>query len=91
MKITFDVLAQIEASAYIGTENPTWDWCRMNATFTHRDACEFIIHIDGLVDNPESFTAMKIAEMLNGGCSKSFVAAYAKAAEMGANRVLFYV
>ena len=82
----FSTMAEIEASEFIGEENDNWKWCVKNATFSHNEGCEFIIHCgDG------DFTKFKAESMLKGGCSKEFVDAYKLAAASGAVRVLFYV
>ena len=86
----FSTMAEIEASEFFTNdqqdETPDWHWCNKNATFSHNDACEFIIHC-----GDKEFAESKAERMLKGGCSKEFVSAYKLAAASGAVRVLFYV
>ena len=66
-------------------EEPNWRWCVAHATFIHRDACEFVIHIGS-----ESYWRQRANEMRAGGCTDGFVAAYLAAKDAGAVRVIFY-
>jgi hypothetical protein len=72
--------------------DPDWNYCMGHSTFTHNDgdACEFIIHIGSDWEKEDSFFQNKLRDMKKYSCSESFMAAYKKAAESGAMRVLFY-
>jgi hypothetical protein len=71
-----------------------WRYCVEHANFSHREACEFILHVgedprrdyDGL---PE-YASRTVRGMLEYGCSKSFIDAYVAVAKAGAIRVLFW-
>lgn len=56
-----------------------------HATFTHRDACEFVLHIGS-----DSHWQSQVDEMRVGGCTTDFVDAYLAAKNAGAVRVIFY-
>lgn len=66
-------------------EDPNWHWCLAHATFTHRDACEFVLHIGS-----DSYWQRQADEMRSGGCTAEFVDAYLTAKNAGAVRVIFY-
>lgn len=79
-------LVEIESSELFGEENVNWRYCLDNAAFSHREACEFIVHL-----GDTDFQQMVIDEMTEYGCTADFVQAYKDAAATGALRVLFYV
>jgi len=82
----FTTMAEIEASEFFPDEGVNWKYCMEHATFSHRDACEFIIHCgDG------EFTKSTAERMKNFGCTIPFIDAYILASASGAIRVLFYV
>ena len=82
----FTTMAEVEASEFFPDENVNWNYCMEHATFSHRDACEFIIHSG----DPE-FVKHTATQMKNFGCTPAFRDAYLLAAASGAIRVLFYV
>lgn len=69
-----------------------WTWCKDNATFLHKEACEFIIHIGewDIQDSLPEFARGTIKDMKEAGCTADFIATYDKAARSGAVRVLFW-
>lgn len=79
-------MVEIESSTLFRGENINWQYCKEHATFAHKEACEFIIHIGDDYDDWNR----KIEEMKDYGCTTEFVRAYEDAARMGAVRVLFY-
>jgi hypothetical protein len=81
----FTVTAEVEAIGLFEDENVNWRFCMEHATFTHKDACEFIIHC-----GDSEFVTNVIEGMKVFGCTKEFIAAYKLAADSGAVRVLFY-
>lgn len=82
------VLIEIEASAFFEDEGVNWKWCKDNANFAHREACEFIVHVG---DSQDDYAKNIIANMQKSGCTADFIQAYKDAAAAGAMRVLFYV
>jgi hypothetical protein len=66
------------------------EYCKKYATFTHNNACEFILHIGSDLHEDDSFYANQLRRMKKGKCSKQFIKTYKKAAKRGATRVLFY-
>lgn len=82
----FTTMAEVEASEFFPDENVNWNYCMTQATFSHRDACEFIIHCG----DPD-FVKNRATHMRNFGCTPAFIDAYLLAAASGAIRVLFYV
>lgn len=82
------VLVEVESTALFEAENVNWRYCVEHATFTHKDACEFILHI--YARDEEEHHLDKIQKMVEFGCTAPFVAAYVEARKLGAERVLFY-
>jgi hypothetical protein len=80
------VLMEIEATDLFRDENVNWRYCKAHATFSHKEACEFVLHIG----DEDEYMQSKIDEMLEFGCTIEFVRCYEKAAKMGATRVLFW-
>ncbi len=70
-----------------------WNWCVENATFVHREACEFILHVgptgDDAGDSP--YWQYYVGTMRVAGCTDAFIDAYIAAKDLGAERVLFHV
>ena len=85
----FTVMVEIEAGEFFDDESVNWKFCVEHATFSHQEACEFILHCgsdedgDGVKDT--------VAAMTEFGCTPAFIEAYREAAREGAARVLFYV
>ena len=74
-------------------EDEDWKWLNENATFSHREACEFIVHVgedDKDATGLTEYARDTAAKMGEAGCSDDFIAEYVKAAQLGAVRVLFY-
>lgn len=94
--VSIDVVVEVDATHLFhssdGETNANWAWCEANATFKHRDACEFVVYIptaSDLVDVQASLNE-RAERMLNEGCTRAFVQAYLDAAKAGAAYVLFY-
>ena len=81
----FTVTAEVDATAMFDDESADWRYCKDQATFAHAEACEFVIHC-----GDDDYVAGRLQEMTAAGCSADFIAAYRRAAESGAVRVLFY-
>jgi hypothetical protein len=79
-------LAQIDASAWLEDDSPTWQYCDDHAHFAHREACEFMFH---LIDEDERFNEWK-QEALELGCHPGFVSALEDARRIGAKYVIVY-
>lgn len=78
-------IAEIDATDLFEGENINWQYCMQHATFSHKEACEFIIHI-----GDDEFIANCIQEMQEFGCTEDFIRAYREAKATGAWRVLFW-
>ncbi len=93
-----DSIAQIEWD--FGDENADWKWCMENATFSHREACEFMLYIgDAALEaldfvlcqgNGIPYWEMFSTKMREDGCSAEFIAAYLEAKDAGAMFALFW-
>lgn len=81
----FTELAEIDATEFFEDESVNWQYCMCHATFSHKEACEFIIH-----SGDAEFVNHRSEEMKEFGCTKDFIDAYRKAAKQGAIRILFY-
>lgn len=68
-------------------EDPDWRFCMTRASFSHRDACEFILHCGNSLDDHVEFV---VADMKMFGCSPDFIEAYQEAAKAGATRLLLW-
>ncbi|OHD23793.1 MAG: hypothetical protein A2Y38_17030 [Spirochaetes bacterium GWB1_59_5] len=88
------VMVEIEAGEFFNDEDPAqanWKFCKEHATFSHREACEFILHI-----GPKHISAGKpywesfVEDMREYGCTEDFITAYLLAKDLGAMRVMFY-
>jgi len=87
--LRFEVIAEVEASEFFDSnegESVNWHYCNERATFSHKHACEFILHC-----GEAEFTKRKVDEMKAFGCTTAFIDTYISAAASGAVRVLFYV
>lgn len=85
-------IAEVEWD-FVDDDNPNWKWCMENATFVHKEACEFILHIgDALGQTPEDipYWLHYSEDMRLGGCTEDFIAKYLEAKDNGAERVLFW-
>ena len=80
-------MVEVEASSLFENENVNWRFCKEHATFVHKDACEFILHIG----TDEDYSDQKIKQMQEYGCTVEFLRCYEDAVAMGAMRILFYV
>jgi hypothetical protein len=70
------------------SDNINWKYCVNNATFSHREACEFILYLyPGSVSDFETFTK----ELKEFGCTSDFIEAVIEARGAGAVYALFYV
>jgi hypothetical protein len=90
--IVFTKLAEIEWP--FEEDDDDWRYCLEHANFSHREACEFILHVG---EDPQryfsgltEYASTTIREMTEFGCSKPFIDAYVAAAKAGAIRVLFW-
>lgn len=88
-EVTMSQLAEIDASNFFEDESINWQWCTQFATFEHREACEFVVHI-GNADDDLDYAKHKVEQMREFGCTADFIAAYREAVAGGAVRVLFY-
>lgn len=82
----FTTMAEVDATDLFKDESINWHYCNEMATFSHREACEFIIH-----SGDNDFVERKIKEMKSFDCTEEFINAYRVAAASGAIRILFYV
>lgn len=64
-----------------------WNYCVAQATFSHKEACEFILHCGAGNDGHAEFM---VKTMITAGCSPAFMEAYLAAKDAGAVRVLFW-
>jgi hypothetical protein len=71
-------------------DDPNWEFCIKNATFIHKEACEFILHIGQDEDGSPAYWHGYIEDMRKGGCTEDFIAAYLAAKDAGAAHVLFW-
>jgi hypothetical protein len=83
-----DITADIDWTFEDGDANH--EFCKKEATFTHKDACEFIVHIGHDINQEDSHYNRVLASMKTAGCSEAFMDAYREAGELGAVRALFY-
>lgn len=81
----FSTLAEVNAEDLFENENINWKFCTEHATFSHKEACEFIIHC-----GDKEFTEGMEQRMKDFGCTQAFRDAYRIAAASGAVRVLFW-
>jgi hypothetical protein len=86
-------LAEVDASDLFKDEGADWRWCCDNATFTHKEACEFILHIGNPTDilqGDDTIFEETCKSMKDSGCTQDLIDCYVSAKEAGATRVLFY-
>lgn len=81
----FTVTAEVDATGMFEDESADWRYCKERATFSHAQACEFILHC-----GDRDYAEGRLTEMKAAGCSNAFIDAYRFAAESGAVRVLFH-
>lgn len=81
-KLTVRPMVEVDADFLFENESENWKWCLDNATFTHREACEFIIHLGKDTIFEPSFKKY--------GCSKEFSRLIAQARAAGAEWLLLY-
>lgn len=79
------LLVEVDATELFEDDGPNWQWCKANANFAHRNACEFIVHCT------PGYWELNVEKMRADGCTEDFIGVYSRAAQMGAARVLFYV
>lgn len=86
------VLVEVDATELFGSsdDNPNWRFCNERASFSHKEACEFIVHVGENPDREGSYFQLKVAEMREFGCTEDFIEAYTVAKKLGAERVLFH-
>jgi len=88
----YTVTAEVDVTEFFeqirGEDSPELRYCQESATFQHREACEFLVHI-GTDDAPE-YPEYVIAEMKKAGCRPGFIALYEEAVDAGAVRIIFY-
>lgn len=90
----FSVTADVDASDLFSDDasdpnHVNWRFCMERATFRHRDACEFILHIGGGLGS-EDYADTTMAEMQRFGCTAAFINVYEQARRAGAMRVLLH-
>lgn len=82
----FSVLMDVDASELFEENNGiNLQYCQKHATFSHKEACEYILHIGD--DGYHHFVAK---EMANFGCTESFITTYQNARRLGAMRILLH-
>lgn len=83
------VLAEIEWNfGEAGDQDINWKFLNQEATFSHKEACEFILHIGtGSEDQHSGHVIHKMKEF---GCTDDFINAYIAAEKAGATRVMFW-
>ncbi len=65
------LMLDVDATDLFANESPDWRYCVENASFSHREACEFIIHIG--MDDDETFEE-RLREMhAYDECSEDFL------------------
>lgn len=87
---TFTVTAEIDATELFENENVNWKFCIQEATFSHREACEFVLHYGEREDDDPPYGERYAERMREAGCTDEFVQAFLDAGRAGAVRVLFY-
>lgn len=70
-----------------GDDDPDFVYLCTSATFEHREACEFILHVG---DAGDTYAEDRLREMRAAGCSDELLAEYRRARELGCRRVLFW-
>ena len=78
-------MVEVDAAQLFADESKDWEFCKEFATYSHYEACEFILHI-----GPKDYSDHRIKEMEEFGCSAGLINAYKAARESWATNVLFY-
>lgn len=76
-----------------GEKNPNWLWCMSQATFTHKEAPEFVLYAGPTDDEQarEDTHQNTTLDMSNGGCTDAFINLYLDAVkDPTVSYVLFY-
>jgi len=82
------ILAEIEWDFPDAEEDVNWKFLQEEGTFSHKEACEFILHIgNGSEDQHFGHVVHKMKEF---GCADDFINAYLAAKNAGAMRVMFW-
>lgn len=79
-------LVEIEADELFEDENVNWKYCMNHATFTHKEACEFIFSIA----EEDEYFELDVTNMKEQGCTSAFINSLKQARSHGAKYVLFY-
>jgi hypothetical protein len=82
----FSVLAEIEWK-FEGDDDVNWIFLVQRAAFSHREACEFLLHVGTSEDRHWEHVERQMREH---GCTDDFIAAYLEAKDAGAMRVLYW-
>lgn len=69
-------------------DDPNWAYCMSNAVFSHKEACEFILHIGSNKD--KDFWQNEVVKMMEALCTPAFVNLYIAAKDAGAIRLLVW-
>ncbi len=87
----FRVIAE-EELPFKGEKDRDWLWCMEHATFRHKEACEFIIHITHELDDEdgEPYWKTTLKEMEKGKVSATLRKLFKDAAEARASALLVY-
>lgn len=64
-----EILISFDAFDLFENESINWKYCMENATFTHRDACEFVLYLSQDDDIFED----TLTEMKEFGCTEEFM------------------
>lgn len=67
--------------------SPDWVYCRDNAIFEHREACEFILWVP---PDELGLLAQILLQMLEARCSANFITTYFHLADRGVRKICFY-
>jgi len=81
-------LAEVEWD--FAEDDTNWKWCKENATFVHREWCEFILHIGEPIDTGIPYWQFLVTEMREGGCTEDFITKYIECKDAGAWHVLLW-
>lgn len=84
MEITADIDWQFEEG------DADHEFCKKNASFTHVEACEFVLHIGQDTHEEDSHFNVMLRKMKEEKCSEDFIEQYRQAGELGAIRAIFY-
>jgi hypothetical protein len=87
---SFSILTEVNWDFVDGDDDPDWKYLNEHATFSHREACEFIVHIGSDPEEEDSYAKNKMEHMRAQGCSDLLIEAYREAANHGAMRILFW-